>query len=297
MKKGLFLFFLFTISYSLAQNSKHQVIVLGIDGLNNYRLDEAYTPHFDYLKQHASWTLYAQANEPLSSSPNWKSIITGTTPDKHLITENGFSRKVYKNNPTCEGEPKKFPTIFTMIKRDNPKAKLGLFEHWGAFWRLVKGDKLNRKFWWEFKPKPSVKRAMAFYKKRDATLSFIQIDQCDHAGHKYGHESAEYVKAVEQADELLGIVLKTINEKDNFKNTTLIVVADHGGKGNSHGAGTPEGMNIPLFIMGSNIKAGYEINNTTVKNEDVAVMVLKALGIKPHKCWTAKYIDEIYLSN
>ncbi|MEZ4916669.1 MAG: sulfatase-like hydrolase/transferase [Chitinophagales bacterium] len=96
----------------------------------------------------------------------------------------------------------------------------------------------------------------------------------------------------------MGIVLKTINEKDNFKNTTLIVVADHEAKGTAFaGAGTPEGMNIPLFIMGSNIKAGYEIKNTTVKNEDVAVMVLKALGIKPHKCWTAKYIDEIYLSN
>ncbi|MEZ4916670.1 MAG: alkaline phosphatase family protein [Chitinophagales bacterium] len=192
MKKGLFLFFLFTISYSLAQNNKHQVIVLGIDGLNNYRFDEAYTPHFDYLKQHASWTLHAQANEPLSSSPNWKSIITGTTPEKHLITENGFSRKVYKNNPTCEEEPKKFPTIFTMIKRDNPKAKVGLFEHWGAFWRLVKGDKLNRKFWWEFKPKPSVKRAMAFYKKRNTTLSFIQTFAMTMQGINMDTSSGEY---------------------------------------------------------------------------------------------------------
>ncbi|MEZ4929470.1 MAG: hypothetical protein R2777_05610 [Chitinophagales bacterium] len=48
----------------------------------------------------------------------------------------------------------------------------------------------------------------------------------------------------------MGIVLKTINEKDNFKNTTLIVVADHEAKGTAFaGAGTPEGMNIPLFIM------------------------------------------------
>lgn len=297
MKKIILFVHLFLVNYSSAQTKNHQVIILGIDGLNNYRFNEAFTPHFDYLKQHASWTLNAQANEPLSSSPNWKSIITGTTPDQHRVLKNGFDRKVYKNNPSCEKEPNKFPTIFTMIKRDNPKAKVGLFEHWGAFWRLVKGDKLNKKFWWEFKPKPSVKRAMVFYKKKDVALTFIHTDQCDHAGHKYGHESVEYVKSVEQADELLGMVLKTINDKDGFKNTTLIVVADHGGKGHGHGDGTPEGMNIPLFVIGPNIKQGYEIKNTLVKNEDVAFIVLKALGIEPHKCMTAKYINEIYRSN
>lgn len=294
MKNFCTLFFLLFIMLISAQKNNHQVVVLGIDGLNNYRFDEAFTPNFDYLKQHASWTLNAQANEPLSSSPNWKSIITGTTPDKHHVLENGFNKNVYKNNPSCEDEPKKFPTIFSLIKRENPKAKVGLFEHWGAFWRLVKGDKLNKKFWWEFKPKPSVNRAMAFYKKKNATLTFIHIDQCDHAGHKYGHESAEYISALEQADQLLGIVLKTIYQKDDFKNTTLIVVADHGGKGHGHGSGTPEGINVPLFIIGPNIKQGYEIKNTTVKNEDAAIMVLNALKIKPHKCWTAKSIGEIY---
>lgn len=279
---------------ALYAETPHKVVIFGIDGLNNYRFDEAYTPHFEYLQQHGSWTMEARANVPLSSSPNWKSIITGSKPDSHRVRQNGFDKDVYRDNPSCESEPDMMPTIFTMVKRKDKRLKVGYFEHWGAFRRLVRGDKINRHFWWEFRPKPNVKRGLVFFKRKDPAITLIHVDQCDHAGHKYGHESPEYIKALEKADELLGMVIRRIQKTDGFENTTLLVLTDHGGKGFGHGPGTPQGMIIPFFIMGPGIKKGHEIKEVMVKNEDAAVAALKALGIAPHPCWTAKEIPEIY---
>jgi len=53
-------------------------------------------------------------------------------------------------------------------------------------------------------------------------------------------------------------------------------------------------MTVPLLIIGPNIKKGYEIN-TIAKNESVAVLTMRALGIESHKCWTASDIVEIYI--
>lgn len=282
------------LSSLTAQESKPRVIVFGVDGLNVYRFDEVETPNFDYMKAHGSWTLKAQANDPLSSSPNWKSILTGTTPDVHRVLQNGFDKNCYINNPSCETELESFPTIFTMLRRFKPKARMGVFRQWGAFGRLLKGDRLNRNLWWAISPGPNVRSAINYYRNFNSDLTFIHIDNCDYAGHAHGHESNEYLKAVKKADNLLGKVIRAIEKEDGFRNTTLIVIADHGGKGKGHGSGTPEGMIIPFLIMGSNIKHNHEIE-VVVKNEDVAVMVAGSLGFKPHECVTAKSISEVYL--
>ena len=288
------LFCLLCLSLSVyGQPEGSRLIIFGVDGLNTYRFDEAETPHFDYMKANGSWTFQAQANEPLSSSPNWKSILTGTTPDVHRVMKNGFDKDVYRNDPSCEGEPDRFPTMFTLVKQRNPKAKTGFFHHWTFFRKLLKDDKVNKHFWWILGPKPNVKRALKFYKRKDPELVFIHIDQCDHAGHKHGHESAEYVEAVEKADKLLGMTIKAIEKEDGFSKTYLIVVSDHGGKGHGHGSGTPEGMTIPWLIMGPGIQKGHEIQ-APVKNEDTAMMAMKVLGIPPHPCWTAKEIPEVF---
>lgn len=299
MKFGLIVFFTLLVSsfyevLHFLEKEKNQVVVFGVDGLNNYRFEDANTPNFDALKASASWTMQALANEPLYSSPNWKSIISGATPEVHRVNKNGFDKNAYRKNPSCESEPESFPTIFTMIKRHDEKAKLGLFEHWGRFNRLVADADFDKRFWWEFRPKPNVKAAIKFYKKQDPALTFIHLDQCDHAGHLFGYESNRYVKALEKTDELLGMVLQAIEEKDGFENTTLLLVSDHGGKGKNHGPGTEEGMRVPWLIKGPGIKSGHEIK-AEVKLEDTAVAILKALEINPHECWSAKEIEEIYV--
>ena len=280
-------------SFVQAQKQQQTVMILGIDGLNVFRLDEAETPNFDFIRENGAWTYKAQANEPLYSSPNWKSIISGSTPDVHKVLKNGFEKNVYVNDPGCEGELDKMPTIFTMVKRKDVNAKVGVFEHWGAFHKLIEGDNIDEYAKWKFGPNPTVKRGIEFYENENPALVFMHIDHCDRTGHLFRYESKRYLKAVEKADKLLGELIKAIVKKDNFENTTLIVVADHGGKGKTHGPGTVEGMTVPLLIMGPGIKKGHEIQIAT-KNESVAVLAMQALGIEVHNCWTAKDIFEIY---
>lgn len=271
-----------------------QVVVVGIDGLNNFRFEDAVTPHFDQLKTTGSWTLTAQCNLPSSSSPNWSSILRGTTPDHHMNKANGFKQKGYKQNPTCPSAPNYFPTIFTLIREQHKKAKVGLFQQWIGMQWLLRGDRFNRKKWRPFHADKLVNKAMRFYTRKDPELVFIHIDDMDHVGHSAGHESDEYATELEKVDKLLGQVVETIERKDQFEHTYLLVVTDHGGTGTGHGGNSEKEMNIPWMVRGPGIKAGHAIQSP-VKNEDTALMIAHFLDLSIHKCWTGKVIEEVLI--
>lgn len=292
MMKYLYSALGFFFSFVLQAQTTH-IVVVGVDGLNSYRFKDTLTPNLDYIKANGSWTFNANCNMPSSSSTNWASIICGATPKEHLITRNGFDKNVYRNTPTCASEPDYFPTIFTLLNRQKPKLKAGLFHQWIAFARLVKKDKFSRKICGVITPEMNVDNAMIYYKGKKSAITFMHLDQCDHAGHKYGHESPEYLEAIQRTDKILGRVIKTIQRHDKFENTVLIVVTDHGGISKGHGGNSPQEINTPWLIMGKGIKKNHTIQ-TQVKNEDTALMMAKILGLESHPCWTGKVISEVF---
>jgi hypothetical protein len=49
-------------------------------------------PVFNELKKQSSWTYVAQDALPTSSSTNWMSMVSGSTPDVHGVLSNSWER-------------------------------------------------------------------------------------------------------------------------------------------------------------------------------------------------------------
>ena len=115
----------------------------------------------------------------------------------------------------------------------------------------------------------------------------------DETGHKYGHGTPEYYKAVSEADVVVGKIVKAVKSAGIEESTVIMIIADHGGIGKGHGGTTPQEINVPFIIAGPGIKKGYTLKSNP-RNYDTTVTVAKMLGLTVPACWEGKDITEIY---
>jgi hypothetical protein len=74
---------------------------------------------------------------PTLSSPNWESIIGGAPPELHGITSNGYLRHMVEFEPVCQDRDGKFPTIFGVLRQQQPHSRIAIFHDWRGFADLV----------------------------------------------------------------------------------------------------------------------------------------------------------------
>lgn len=90
--------------------------------------------------------------------------------------------------------------------------------------------------------------------------AFVHLRNPDTAGHKWGWRLwpwHPYMQAVRRVDDRLGEIVEAIeNHPQMAGRTALILTADHGGTGHSHGAGEPEHYTIPFYIWAPGVPAG-----------------------------------------
>ncbi|MGI6460343.1 MAG: alkaline phosphatase family protein [Candidatus Hydrogenedentales bacterium] len=87
-------------------------------------------------------------------------------------------------------------------------------------------------------------------KEKKPRLTFIHLDLVDHAGHSHVYDSEKYNATVGEADKLVGLIVKGIDDAGIRKNTAIFVVSDHGGIDKGHGGDTPEETIVPWIVSG-----------------------------------------------
>jgi hypothetical protein len=117
--------------------SAPRIIVVGVDGLSVDGIDRASTPRLHKLMERGAWTLAARGVMPTLSSPNWESIIGGAPPELHGITSNGYLRHMVEFEPVCQDRDGKFPTIFGVLRQQQPHSRIAIFHDWRGFADLV----------------------------------------------------------------------------------------------------------------------------------------------------------------
>lgn len=122
-----------------------------------------------------------------------------------------------------------------------------------------------------------VKEAMPQLQKIKRGLIFLHFANPDSAGHRHGWMTDEYMEAVQAADECLGDVMATIEESGRMSRTLLVVTADHGGHGRSHGTRMEVDQRIPWFAWGGSARRGR--TERPVHTFDTAATVITALGL------------------
>ncbi|MCF7568786.1 alkaline phosphatase family protein [Sabulilitoribacter arenilitoris] len=264
---------------------KH-VIIIGVDAMSPDGIINAETPILDNMMANGAYTLNARGVLPTSSSTNWASMISGSGPEQHGITSNGWERDDHTLPPVLTGLEGIFPTIFGETRQQRPDIEMGAIYTWGGFGRLIERSALS----FDSTQKDdelTLEKATNYIKDKKPDFLFIHFDEVDHIGHSLGHKTPDFYKAVSHVDQQIGEIVQATKDAGIFNETAFIISADHGGIGFGHGGETIDEIEIPFILFGKGFKKGYIIKNK-VYTYDNASTAAVLLGIEQPYAWIGK---------
>lgn len=267
------------------------VIVIGVDGAGGWFKD-ADTPCFDRIFENGAVTYNALSSKPTISAECWGSMLIGTGPEIHKLTNRRVSLFPY---PLWS----KHPTLFSRIRKAYPNAELGAYCDWKP---IIHGivEKFKNVSHFSAKDKELTPIVCDYIREKKPDFLFIHFDSTDGAGHENGYGTQKHIKAINEVDKLIGDVYSAIAAADMLEDTLFIVISDHGGTNDkngkgSHGGWTDEEKYVTFAAVGKNI------NNTRIKEmniRDLAAIVLYAKGIDipdfNEKGWTSQIPEGLF---
>ena len=264
---------------------KH-VIIVGVDAMSPNGIINAETPIMDNMMANGAYTLNARGVLPTSSSTNWASMVSGSGPEQHGVTSNGWERDDHSLPPVLKGSEEIFPTIFGVAREQRPDMEMGAIYTWSGFGRLIERSALSYDSTQET-DELTLEKATTYIKDQKPDFLFIHFDDVDHVGHSLGHKTPAFYKAVSHVDQLIGQIVQATKDAGTFEETAFIISADHGGIGFGHGGETIDEIEIPFILYGKGFKKGYLIKNK-VYTYDNAATAAKLLGIEQPYAWIGK---------
>jgi predicted AlkP superfamily pyrophosphatase or phosphodiesterase len=244
-----------------------KVALISIDGLRADALAIAQAPEIHELMARGVYTLRGRTVLPAVTLPAHTSMLTGLDPSVHKILWDDY--KPEKGTITA-------PTIFAIAKAAGKrtvavvgKEKFRTLASPGtidSFVFVARGDA-------EVANQAIIEAGVGF------DLLFVHLPDVDLTGHAESWMSPAYMAAVEAADTAVGRLVAALP-----RNTTVIVTADHGGKGKTHGTDIPEDLTVPWVIAGGKVPAHGEMSRK-LNEVDSAATALWVLGLKlPDGC-------------
>lgn len=261
-----------------------QVILIGSDGLGTYAFKKAKVPTMRKMMKGGAYSLKARAVLPSSSAVNWASILMGSGSELHGYTE--WGSKVPELPSRIIGKEGIYPTIFSLIHKQKPNAKMGVSYTWGGIGYLFEKNLVNL----DFNGKgdvETIEKALDFIVEEKPVFTFIHLDQPDGAGHSVGHDTPAYYEAVEEIDGLVGRVLARLENENMMDDTIIILTSDHGGIDKGHGGKTLLEVEIPWIIYGKNVPTQGELN-TSIVTYDTGATIAHILGLQIPQFWTGR---------
>lgn len=281
-----------------------RVLAVSLDGLRASaitQLGRAGTPTLHRLMAQGASTLNARTEREMTVTlPNHTGMVTGrpifASSGGHGVTWNDDRRQP----PTVQrAAGHDVGSVFRVVHNASrrtalfaSKTKFSLFERsWDAGI-----DKYRMRF---------DNAALTQMTRRDLLahnrgFTFLHLSAPDDAGHARGWNSPAYLDAVRASDRRLGQIVQTINGHARLKDhLVLLVTADHGGSGKSHGDPTRlVNYRVPFVVWGPTVARGanlyglnsdyanpgdrrtsYSGSRQPVRNGAVANLALDLLGL------------------
>jgi hypothetical protein len=257
------------------------VVVVGIDGLGGEWMNASLAPTLAGLAATGAHTTQMQNALPTTSSTNWMSMISGVNPELHGVYDNDWE----------PGDSTPPPTLFRALREARADATTGVFHEWTGFGRLIEAataDEMTS----PGDADATMDAAIAFARERHPDLIFVHLDLVDHAGHASGWGSPAYEAAVTHADTLVAGLRDALEEEGLWSTTALVVSADHGGVGLSHGDDTVHERSTPFFVAGPGIEP--VVITREVRIWDIAPTVTRLLDVPAPAAWIASPIIEAF---
>ena len=251
-------------------------MIISIDGLRPDLLLRANTPNLHHLFNSGSFTFWARTTPQSVTLPSHTSMLTGATVNRHGVEWNRdlpFKIQVYPQ----------VPTIFELAHRAGYTTAMVTGK--SKFSALNVPGTLD----WVYIPE-SVKstdedvadHAVDIIREHQPQLLFVHFPNVDNVGHAKGWGTPAQIKAIERADAALGRLLDALDEARVRESTFIIVTADHGGQGRTHGPDDPRSRHIPWIAAGPGIRQNLDLTTypkLVIDTEDTFATTCWILGI------------------
>jgi hypothetical protein len=307
------------------------VMLISVDGLAPRFVDQMIAagqlPTFRALQQQAAWTHNARSDFTHTVTlPNHITILTGrpvsAAQGLPATAHHGYAKNVLParretlhnaGNPALDYVASVFDVVHDFGKRTclyAGKDKFVIFdqsydEQDGAVDRIGEDngrDKLDVSVL-DGDTARLVDALLAEQRVAPCNFVFLLIADTDGGGHRHGWGSAAWQQILQRADEWIGRIWRLLKTEPRLRgHSALILVADHGGHGNSHhNASDPFNYTVPFYVWAPGIPAGknlyslvadtrrdpgqarpsYAQSPPPIRNGDAANLALELLGLPP----------------
>lgn len=267
------------------------VVVISIDGLRPDAIAAAGATTMQRLIQEGAASLTAQTVTPSVTLPSHVSMLTGVVPARHGISWN--------DDRSAQTGPVGVSTVFdhahgagytSAIFGGKAKLRHLLRPETPTRASLPSGSDL----WRAERVTEQVLQYLRLGRPEGrADVMFVHLPDADLAGHAEGWMSGEYLAAVRRTDGAVSQIWQGLRQAYG-SDFTLIITADHGGSGRSHGDGSVESTTIPWIVWGSGVRA--QALPGGIRTTDTAATVLSLLGLSVPAGWDGKAVTGAFHS-
>lgn len=271
--------------------SRH-VVVVSLDGLRPDVALRANMPALRALMNRGSFTMYAATTDVAITLPSHTSMLTGVPPEQHGITYNADPRPTDKPAPD-------WPTLLEVAHRAGlttamvaGKSKFSVLCAPGALDTSLVPPRGG-----VFPDSLVAETADRWIRTRRPQVLFVHLPGLDAIGHSRGWGSHEQVAGAEAVDRAFARVLRALAQSGLNDSTLIIVSADHGGAGKTHGGLDPRSRLIPWIAAGPGVKHDFDLAllpATQVRTEDTFATAAAWMGIALEKPVVGRSVDEIF---
>ena len=257
-----------------------QVVVISVDGLNPAairKLRRDGTPAVHKMMRRGAWTLNARTEVGLTTTlPNHTGMLTGRriegTRGHHVDLNTDPGGSIHRRAGHYVS------SVFDVVHNHGGstrlyamKDKFVLFDRsWnarhGAPDRSGANDGRDKIDHFVIGSADKLTDTLVRRLRRSPDrLSFLHLAHPDVAGHKHGFMSAAYLRAVRRADHQVGRILRSVQASPRLRrHTTVILTADHGGRGSHHAnPASRHNYTVPFLVWGASVARGrglYSLN-------------------------------------
>jgi hypothetical protein len=257
-----------------------RVLIISFDGLRPDAIALAPMPRVMEVLGQGAFSLTAQTVFRSSTLPSHTSMLTGFCPAKHGVTWNDYKPA----NGYAIGTD-----LFDLAHAAGLKTAMYVGKQ-----KLRQITEPSSTDIFEFIPNQDrvIAETLIANFPTDFGVLFVHFPNGDWIGHSYGWLSEAQLGVYERADQALGSILDTLDSLGLRDETLIILTADHGGHGTSHGSLRIEDMTIPWVISGPGV---LRTNLTApIHTMDTAATAAWALGLPLPPEWDGQPAYQAY---
>jgi predicted AlkP superfamily pyrophosphatase or phosphodiesterase len=272
--------------------AQHRVVIVSIDGLRPDVALRADMPALRALMARGSFTMFAATTDMGVTLPSHTSMLTGVPPSKHGITYNG-------DRAPGQPEAPKWPTLFQVAHDAGLSTAVAAGK--SKFAVLAPPAAVDLRFvparGGTATDSAVAEAAAGWIATQPPRVLFVHLPGPDLVGHASGWGSPQQVAAAAVADRALGRVVDALGAAGLLETTLVLVTADHGGAGTTHGGPDARTHWIPWVLAGPGVRAGHDLTldpGLKVRTEDTFATACDWLGLHAPRPVDGRVVHEAF---